>query len=215
MLEDRQFRRYQALCQLEEGTFRTFTKKEIREYTIDHPNWKCVQEFYFTDEGVRAERNSFAQIMIAEQVKIDQHKSTMKIVISEKQALEKDYVETLQVYGTQFDIMLNMYMQKINSNMVRFYSKNSYYTGLRLTVDYLNDLSYECELVRPAVYIENYKQAFIDGNNTLEIRDVIKKSYDPLNFDNDEAFGCFSVAHRFEFKKNEHVIKIKEFDEET
>lgn len=111
--------------------------------------------------------------------------------------------------------MLNMYMQKINSNMVRFYSKNSYYAGLRLTVDYLEDLTYKCELPRPAIYLENYKQAFIDGNSTLEIRDVIVNHYDSKNFDNDLAFGCFSVAHQFEFEKNENVIKMKEFDEES
>ena len=153
--------------------------------------------------------------MVDEQVKIDQHKSTIKIVISEKSEVEKSYVEALQIYGTQFDIMLNMYMQKINSNMVRFYSKNSYYDGLRFTVDYLEDLTYKCDLVRPAVYLENYKQSFLDGNKTLEIRDVIKKSYDPKNFDNDLSFGCFSVAHRFEFKDNENVIKMKEFDKEA
>lgn len=95
--------------------------------------------------------------MIDEMVKVDMHKSTMKIVVSEKFAVESSYVEALQVYGTQFDIMLNMYMQKINSNMVRFYSKNSYYTALRLSVDYLEDLTYKCDLVRPAVYLENYK----------------------------------------------------------
>lgn len=63
----------------------------------------------------------------------------------------------MQNYGTQFDILFNMYMQKINSNMVRFYSKNSYYDGLKLTVDYLKKETYECELVRPALYLENYK----------------------------------------------------------
>lgn len=38
---------------------------------------------------------------------------------------------------------------------------------------------------------------------------MVKKSYDSKNFDNDKAFGCFSVAHRFEFEKNENVIKMK------
>jgi len=94
-MEDRQFNRYNALCQKQEGTFRKFTKEEVKAYTKDDYNWPCVSESYTTDDGIRAERNSFAQIMIDEMVKVDMHKSTMKIVINEKLAVEKSYVEAL------------------------------------------------------------------------------------------------------------------------
>lgn len=84
MLEERQFRRYQAECQKVEGTYRPFTKQEIKAYTTDNSNWACVSESYIDDNGDRKYRNAFAQIMIGEQVVIDMHKATLKVVLNEK-----------------------------------------------------------------------------------------------------------------------------------
>lgn len=60
----------------------------------------------------------------------------LKVVSNEKVEAEEKYVVSLNKYGTQFDLLFNMYMQKMNSNMVQFYSKNTYYSALRMKIDY-------------------------------------------------------------------------------
>lgn len=101
-----------------------------------------------------------------------------------------------------------MYMQKLNSNMVRFYSKNAYYDALELRVNYLKPETVQCNLDRPTIYLETYQQAFLSGREKLEIGDVISKNFNAKNYDNDLAFGCFSLSKDFDFKGNKNVLDI-------
>ena len=43
---------------------------------------------------------------------------------------------------------------------------------------------------------------------TLEKKDVLKKNFNSTNYNNDLAFGCFSLAHDFDFEGNENVLEI-------
>lgn len=58
--------------------------EEIKAYTTEDSNWACVAEGYTDDNGDRKFRNAFAQIMIDEQVVLDRHTATLKVVLNEK-----------------------------------------------------------------------------------------------------------------------------------
>lgn len=83
------------------------------------------------------------------------------------------------------------------------------YDILKLDLDYSKPETVQCSQNKPLKFVENYENLFItDKNETLEKKEVLEKSFQIQNYNNDLAFGCQSISQDFDFESNKNVKEI-------
>ena len=81
---------------------------------------------------------------------------------------------------------------------------------MKIKLDYTKTQTISCQLESVFAYLFNYNDSFTDKDP----KEVLWQNISPQNYNNDLAFGCFSVGLDFDFKNNYNVRLMEGYRQE-